>query len=53
MRGKAVLWYFNFFALRITPAHAGKSGNITTGQRNNRDHPRACGEKEIVKEIIL
>ena len=33
---------------RITPAYAGKSGNA--GKRNvpNKDHPRVCGEKNVI-----
>ena len=29
----------------ITPAHAGKSGNYSTGAASGKDHPRTCGEK--------
>ena len=32
---------------RITPAHAGKSGNGSCLRSSMRDHPRACGEKMI------
>ncbi len=33
----------------ITPAHAGKSGNPRCACRQARDHPRACGEKNLGK----
>ena len=31
--------------LRITPACAGKSAALVAWWKNNRDHPRVCGEK--------
>ena len=30
---------------RITPAHAGKRKEKNNGKQQQRDHPRACGEK--------
>ena len=37
----------------ITPAHAGKSGAKPCEAQHNRDHPRACGEKNIEEWRIL
>ena len=37
----------------ITPAHAGKSPEQKNHQRQNRDHPRACGEKCKMEEQTL
>ena len=33
--------------VRITPAYAGKSGLRSKVERNDGDHPRLCGEKNI------
>ena len=47
MRGKDSLADFPAWAGQITPAHAGKrrpSGSMRTAYR---DHPRACGEKDL------
>ena len=35
---------------RITPAHAGRSRSPRNFAHTNKDHPRACGEKQIEKE---
>ena len=32
---------------RITPAYAGKRREEFTAWKNQRDHPRLCGEKSI------
>ena len=45
MRGKVERVYFAPQDLRITPAYAGKSVGIDTGQKCIQDHPRLCGEK--------
>ena len=45
MQGKAKAYLEACFALRITPAHAGKSQLYRTARRPSGDHPRACGEK--------
>ena len=46
MRGK--VWRSDCAArlARITPAHAGKSGEIARTSTWSRDHPRPCGEKD-------
>ena len=47
MRGK-VLVFIAFFSFRgITPAYAGKSPQVRTGNIRHRDHPRLCGEKVL------
>ena len=45
MRGKDSL--FGSYVLRggITPAYAGKSGNLVSVRDLAQDHPRLCGEK--------
>ena len=45
MRGKETARRVGRDWFRITPAHAGKSGHHQRRGRNNKDHPRACGEK--------
>ena len=38
---------------RITPAHAGKSLDISASHGLKRDHPRACGEKAQQRERLF
>ena len=38
---------------RITPAYAGKSSLAFSGRRRCTDHPRVCGEKEVVGTFEL
>ena len=45
MRGKVPPQTGQIFAIRITPAHAGKSPVRRAPYRKHRDHPRTCGEK--------
>ena len=45
MRGKVPSCGGNSESLGITPAHAGKSLTESRNRSENRDHPRACGEK--------
>ena len=45
MRGKAHLSLSIAGAVRITPAHAGKSQVPAFSFRKAVDHPRTCGEK--------
>ena len=45
MRGKAAVFSFGLFSLRITPAHAGKRNGEYYGNQIYWDHPRTCGEK--------
>ena len=45
MRGKAFYQSVHDFALRITPAHAGKSRSDIRTYIRCQDHPRPCGEK--------
>ena len=44
MRGKRGNLVVRVTHQGITPAHAGKTYDISKGSRVNRDHPRACGE---------
>ena len=45
MRGKEMANNIEKVDLRITPAHAGKSGQVQNRLSLRRDHPRTCGEK--------
>ena len=53
MRGKVKICVTVFPAVRITPAHAGKSIIINFCFISNWDHPRTCGEKHIVAQAVL
>ena len=51
MRGKQPVFGINVHAVRITPAHAGKTGvrnGLCTGRQ---DHPRACGENRALSVV--
>ena len=48
MRGKVQQKYDNIQKERITPAYAGKSGELCNGELCIRDHPRVCGEKPVL-----
>ena len=48
MRGKDIKLTLNAGQLRITPAYAGKSGLDAAQRLLNQDHPRVCGEKQII-----
>ena len=45
MRGKVLAALMPENRLGITPAYAGKRGEINTYEKIQRDHPRVCGEK--------
>ena len=45
VRGKVFSFPSTQFAIRITPACAGKSHYTTAKDTVNGDHPRVCGEK--------
>ncbi len=47
MRGASSGIVGNDRANRITPAHAGSINTWSGGQRQHRDHPRACGEHSL------
>ena len=49
MRGKADLAYRRCAHPRITPAYAGKSGNLSFSVMSSADHPRVCGEKGLAR----
>ena len=48
MRGKAEAGLVTRVDGGITPAHAGKSLNAVRTTLEVKDHPRACGEKQIL-----
>ena len=48
VRGKVARLVRLLAASRITPACAGKSRRPGTGQAAGRDHPRVCGEKNLI-----
>ncbi len=52
MRGKVILSFFVRVRGRITPAHAGKSIFYSGGIIGKWDHPRTCGEKQLI-EVTL
>ena len=47
MRGKGRLSDLSAPSTGITPAHAGKSLPLLILELDSRDHPRACGEKNV------
>ena len=48
MRGKQINNFFNIIVLRITPADAGKTGFDQAALMTGMDHPRGCGENDIL-----
>ena len=48
MRGKVCVGFPIFLTFGITPAHAGKRIRTASMNSPERDHPRACGEKEKI-----
>ena len=52
MRGKAVLFDSPQPFRGITPAHAGKRGQSGNCKNADWDHPRTCGEKFYVDEVL-
>ena len=49
MRGKAPAIVLQSTSSGITPAYAGKSQILWISDRSQEDHPRLCGEKQLVK----
>ena len=49
MRGKPLLILDVQLVQRITPAHAGKTATALERVEDKSDHPRACGENEILE----
>ena len=49
MRGKVALFERTPHELRITPAYAGKSMELSSNIMVSKDHPRLCGEKASTK----
>ena len=48
MRGKVRMCPVLRYGRRITPAHAGGRGGADMTQMPEKDHPRACGEKNTI-----
>ena len=51
MRGKGTRATKQAKRARITPAHAGKSALVLLSARRRQDHPRPCGEKNIMSRV--
>mgnify|MGYP007117849496 CR=1 FL=1 len=51
MRGKGLHKINHSDLCRITPAYAGKSSRIPRLHLRDRDHPRLCGEKLILRSV--
>ena len=51
MRGKPLVLFLINSGLRITPAHAGKTGTRLWCTAGSADHPRACGENDPAIDI--
>ena len=51
MRGKQSQKVALYKGIRITPAHAGKTGTGESGHSSLPDHPRACGENNLKTAI--
>ena len=47
MRGKGTSLIRELSSRRITPAYAGKSGELYVLFKSMQDHPRLCGEKSF------
>ena len=53
MRGKGVICTIPRGIFGITPAHAGKRSAAKPSTLVERDHPRACGEKDEGRKLIV
>ena len=53
MRGKEISFERYHALNRITPAYAGKRQVQKLGNYGVRDHPRLCGEKDQVPQLIV
>ena len=53
MRGKVHSQLNGLFKIRITPAHAGKSTVLAVLTGEYQDHPRTCGEKHLLQNLLL
>ena len=55
MRGKLETLHDVLAAIRITPAHAGKTVRLSVSLPPSPDHPRACGENktELDAEVLM
>mgnify|MGYP004463998303 CR=1 FL=1 len=49
MRGKVISTRITGVKIRITPAYAGKSSPFACRMTLTKDHPRLCGEKEVLR----
>ena len=53
MRGKVSRQTCRSCHLRITPAYAGKSVRQLRTCGSGQDHPRLCGEKQSIRQILI
>ena len=51
-RGKDIVSELENSEIRITPAHAGKSGFFPSAISSHRDHPRTRGEKLTAVDVV-
>ena len=52
VRGKLELDFYIWVQMRITPACAGKTSFIYDVQRVPQDHPRVCGENQLLLNLL-
>ena len=50
VRGKGCVYKLTVLATRITPACAGKRLRFLNGKSQAKDHPRVCGEKQVMSD---
>ena len=53
MRGKGASAVHSGAVRRITPAHAGKRATGGTICSSWKDHPRPCGEKVLLEQVVV
>ena len=51
VRGTDTVFWFSMYFLRITPARAGNSDTLQMDLCKDWDHPRACGEQDILSAL--
>ena len=52
VRGKVFVFFLAISNSRITPACAGKSQDLQTAECGFWDHPRLCGEKLVIRDMV-
>ena len=53
MRGKVLIYGNAYAQIRITPAYAGKSLSFAVEKTTFQDHPRLCGEKDQLCQVLF